>query len=177
MKAVVVLVIFLALVFLIARAVRRRPSKNEWKPQVAQMAPLARAPQLPNPEPAPTEALTPTSDDRKRVIIEVGLPGLKIVGESHYQEALEQIVGGRTEESADFEVDVSLIPENDNPYDPNAVAVEIDGETVGYLSKASAKKYRAKFGDHDSEEWPARIVGGWDRGDGDRGNFGVQMVE
>lgn len=162
------LVVFLAAVALFAWWLSRRKPRERWEPQIAP---------LPKPEPTIPPPLVPTPVEVERVAVEVSLPGLKIVGESHYQEALEEIVGGRTDESADFEVDLSLVPESDNEYDPNAVGVEIDGELVGYLSRASAKKYRAAFGAATTHEWPARIVGGWDRGDGDRGSFGVQMVE
>lgn len=175
MKALVVLSVFLAIVYLIARAVRRRPSKNEWKPQVRPLTPPSLAPQRVGHAPAPRA--TNVEEAPTHMAVEVSLPGLKIVGESHYQDAIEELVGGRTEESADVEVDLSLVPESDNQYDPNAVGVEIDGELVGYLSRASAKKYRSKFGALTTHEWPGRIVGGWDRGGGDRGSFGVQFDE
>jgi hypothetical protein len=72
------------------------------------------------------------------------LPGgrtVDVVGESHYQEALELITGGKTEEAHDLEKWASLIREPDNPYDRNAVAVYIDGRKVGYLSRDDAPQY------------------------------------
>jgi hypothetical protein len=66
-----------------------------------------------------------------------------VAGESHYQSALETICGCRQEYGrATWTDDVQLIPENDNPYDPNAVRVAIEGRTVGYLSRADAVSYR-----------------------------------
>lgn len=169
-----VFVVFFALllaVIIFAWWLKRRKPQARREPQVVEIksaspGPVRSAPPLPLAAEAPA-----------RLTAEVSLPGLKIVGESHYQEALEELAGGRTEDSAEIEVDVSLVPESDNAHDPNAVGVEIDGELVGYLSRASAKKYRAVFGNATTHEWPARIVGGWDRGSGDRGSFGVQLDE
>jgi len=38
-----------------------------------------------------------------------------------------------------------LVPEPRNPHDPNAVAVQIEGRTAAYLSRANAARYRAAF--------------------------------
>ncbi|MEV4762205.1 HIRAN domain-containing protein [Micromonospora chokoriensis] len=73
------------------------------------------------------------------------LPGdedLEVVGESNYQEALWQVVGGRTRERVRCNVQAVLIPEADNPYDPNAISVWISGSRVGYLSRSDAADYR-----------------------------------
>lgn len=98
---------------------------------------------------------------------------LEVVGESHYQEALEEICGGRTEFGADKVRDAVLAPEDDNPYDKNAVAVRIQGKHVGYLGRSDARKYRAKIGKKQTA-CKAEISGGWSRDDGeDQGHFGV----
>ncbi len=34
-----------------------------------------------------------------------------------------------------------LVPEPANPYDVNAIAVQIDGQVVGYLPRATAQEY------------------------------------
>jgi protoporphyrinogen oxidase len=44
-----------------------------------------------------------------------------VVGESHYQDALTAIVGGKRPESVRIPTQATLVPEPDNPYDPNAV--------------------------------------------------------
>ncbi len=168
MRAVIVLAIFLLAVALLVRALRRRPSPAKLAPPAA---PSRRAAASTPP------LVSPADDSPRKIEVQVRLPGLEIVGESHYQDALEELAGGRTEDGVELEVEVSMVPESDNKYDPNAVGVEIDGELVGYLSRASAKKYRAAFGAAATEEWPARIVGGWDRGEGDRGSFGVRLEE
>lgn len=83
----------------------------------------------------------------------------EVVGESKYQHHLERIAGGRTEEGADLRKQAVLALEDDNPHDKNAVCVRIDGLRVGYLPRPMAKMYRKRL----------------DRGEGDRGHFGVRL--
>jgi hypothetical protein len=54
-----------------------------------------------------------------------------LVGESNYQEALTTIAGSKRPESVRIPTQAILMPEPDNPYDPNAVAVYIDGGRSG----------------------------------------------
>lgn len=114
-------------------------------------------------------------------VSEVALPGtgtfpLSIVGESRYQHDLEAVCGGRTEEGADLTKSARLILEDTNPYDRNAVRVEIDGRTVGYLNRQDAKAYRQYLqrirAGRAIGVCEAHIRGGWKRGD-DQGHFGV----
>ena len=67
---------------------------------------------------------------------------LSVVGESHYQDALRKIAR-RSGPGGVFTA--RLVPEPDNPYDANAVAVcaDSDLEKVGYLARAVAKAYHA----------------------------------
>ncbi len=101
-----------------------------------------------------------------------------IVGESHYQQAISDVAGGYDKTGKRrVLVTAYLVPEPTNPYDPNAVAVEVRGSTVGYLARDVAPVFkaalaRAGFGRATCD---AVITGGWDRGDGDRGDFGVQL--
>ena len=53
-----------------------------------------------------------------------------VVGESHYQAELEAIVGGKSEAACEVEKWAHLVPEPENPYDRNAVAVYIEGRKV-----------------------------------------------
>ncbi len=62
-----------------------------------------------------------------------------IVGESSRQEALRAICRGQPGRK---KVTASLILEDQNPSDANAVRVEIDGNKVGYLSREMAMVYR-----------------------------------
>lgn len=102
-----------------------------------------------------------------------------VVGESKYQNHLERIAGGRTDDSAKLRKQAILVLEDDNTHDKNAVRVYIDGLTVGYLSRETAKVYRRQLkrqklpiGNYTCD---AMIVGGWDRSDGDVGHFGVRL--
>ena len=60
----------------------------------------------------------------------------EIVGESHYQAALERIAGGKTESSVEIDIEAFLVAEPENPYDTDAVKVEIDGYKVGHIPKS-----------------------------------------
>ena len=71
-----------------------------------------------------------------------GAFALAIVGESHYQEALEAICGPRSDEGEDRRLEARLVLEDDNPHDSMAVRVDIQGLTVGYLSREHARQYR-----------------------------------
>ena len=101
-----------------------------------------------------------------------------IVGESHYQQAIEAIAGGTSEDGArNLRVDALVVPEPTNPYDPNAVVVKIANQTVGYLSRDTAKLFCKALVSSPVEVGTCQAVinGGWDRGHGDRGHFGVRL--
>ncbi len=108
-----------------------------------------------------------------------GTYSIDVVGESHYQEALESVCGGRTEDSQRLKVEAFLVPEDENPHDPKAVCVYIQEQTVGHLERETARSFReqmAKIGaSRRAVKCDAIIVGGWDRGGGDRGYFGVKL--
>ena len=99
-----------------------------------------------------------------------------IVGESHYQEALNEICGGKVKQGHFKTVTAKLFPEDENPHDPMAVCVQIEGRTVGYLSRENARKMRAQL-PHAGVFWKvaAKIVGGWDDGEGSVGHYGVKL--
>ena len=102
-----------------------------------------------------------------------------VVGESSHQAALEYIAGGRTRESASHPCFALLIPEPDNPYDPQAVYVSVDGYKVGHLTRDWAPKFKAALAasGYAQAACNALIVGGWDRGSGrkKRGYFGIKL--
>jgi hypothetical protein len=104
---------------------------------------------------------------------------LDIVGESHYQAALERLAGGRSEDGVRVKTTATLILETNNPHDPQAVRVDIRGRTVGHLSREDARTYRLRLRQlgcpNLQASFPAIIVGGWNRGGGDRGHFGVKL--
>ena len=63
----------------------------------------------------------------------------RAVGVSHYQVDLRAIAG---EGDVRHEVVAQLVREPDNPHDPGAIAVQIDGRTVGYLSRDENTRWR-----------------------------------
>ncbi len=102
-----------------------------------------------------------------------------VVGESNYQDALNRIAGGKTEDGHEFECTARLVPEPGNPHDSNAVMVMIDGRQVGYLSRAHAQAMTILFQRKGlgGAEADALVVGGWKRGRGakDEGHYGVKL--
>jgi hypothetical protein len=112
------------------------------------------------------------------------LPGpgafeLDVVGESHYQDALETLCGGRCADGHRKEVEALLIHDDGNQYDDKAVAVSVEGSIVGFLDRKTARNFRAQMAEAGAAGVPAVcqavIVGGWDRGDDDMGHFGIKL--
>jgi hypothetical protein len=104
---------------------------------------------------------------------------LNVVGEASYQSNIERIAGGRTSEGVRSHCEATLVPEDGNTHDPMAVRVDIQGKTVGYLSRPNAREYRAEIKrlgfPNGIFSCKALIVGGWERGTHDRGHFGVKL--
>lgn len=89
-------------------------------------------------------------DFSKKELIEEGLEGEKIYRYSFCPES------------------VLLQPEPENPYDPNAVKVIVDGQHVGYIKKGSAAHIRKQLLAGNIVEVTADIGGGpWKLVDGD----------
>lgn len=117
------------------------------------------------------EALGPTAPTHGK---QTGAFAVEVVGESRYQDNLARICGPASRDGVKRLCSAMLIPEPTNRYDPNAVRVDIDGLPVGYLCRADAQLWSRKRG-RQQFECPALIRGGWDRGAGDRGDFGVRL--
>lgn len=104
---------------------------------------------------------------------------LEIVGEYSYQEALLLICGRKTKNGVNKKTIAYLTLEDTNAYDKNAVRIDVEGKQVGYLAKAVALKYRDYLKQHQLFNiigtCPAVVKGGWDRGNGDTGHFGVWL--
>jgi hypothetical protein len=122
--------------------------------------------------------------DRPRTGTPIGEPTLAadvavdVVGESAYQENLLALTGGTRTWSGVRQVELAeLVPRADNAYDPAAVEVVVDGRAVGYLGRTAARAYRpfvdAAIAADDAATCLAEIRGGWERGHGDVGRFGV----
>lgn len=71
-----------------------------------------------------------------------GSYSLGVVGESHYQSALIDIAGRHTPDGHTVHCQAILYPEDDNPFDANAVRVEIGGDAVGYIARDDAPHVR-----------------------------------
>jgi hypothetical protein len=103
----------------------------------------------------------------------------EVVGESKYQHHLAHITGGKTANGHELKKQAILVLEDENDNDKNAVCVYIDGLRVGYLSRRLAKGYRDRLKGQNLPNGHYRcdalIVGGWDRGGGDKGHFGVRL--
>lgn len=69
-----------------------------------------------------------------------GRQTLEVVGESHYQQHLWRLVGGK-QDGVRHPVVAVLLPEPSNKYDANAIQVQIDGGVVGYLGRDDAADY------------------------------------
>lgn len=132
--------------------------------------------------PKDTKSLSESGPTDNREVRTIEGPGdfeFDAVGESHYQRALDSICGGKCERGHNLECDALLILEDENPHDSKAVAVAISGKIVGYLSRAHAREFRKAIAaakiDHCVLVVKAKIVGGWDRGAGDEGHYGVKL--
>lgn len=87
-------------------------------------------------------AQAPPQQQRLEAVLYEGDEPLDVVGESHYQEELWAIVGGRRHDPVRHDIYAILLPEVDNPYDENAISVWVDLKLVGYLSREEAALYR-----------------------------------
>ncbi len=102
---------------------------------------------------------------------------LACVGESHYQDALERICGTSNTEREN-QVSAVLCLEDTNPYDSEAVRVDVHGDTVGYLSRQDARAYRKLLSSvrcSDPLECRGVIRGGWNRSANDHGYYGIWL--
>ncbi|MGA2825472.1 MAG: HIRAN domain-containing protein [Streptosporangiaceae bacterium] len=106
-------------------------------------------------------------------------PQVDVVGEQHYQEAIEAVAAGRNAFGTRTRVlTVALVREPDNPYDTNAVRVEAAEAIVGHLGRDDAPRFHAIINRLASAGSPATcramLTGGWERG-GDRGYIGLKV--
>lgn len=67
---------------------------------------------------------------------------VRVAGVSHYQPALLEVTGAQAGDEVRFACEAALVPEPDNPHDPNAVAVQIEGRPVGYLERDEAVRWQ-----------------------------------
>lgn len=101
-----------------------------------------------------------------------------VVGESHYQDNLTLVCGGKTQESQNKHFRATLVPEDENPFDSLAIRVDIGGKTVGHLRRDIAREYRSRLCEAGKPNavatCEANVRGGWKR-NADEGHFGVWL--
>ena len=101
----------------------------------------------------------------------IGDQQVDVVEEADYQQVLERLAGGRSRTGAMKPVVALLTREPDHPHDKNAVRVDVDGETVGYIEKWNAKSIQPLLLKLQKAGRPAwvrgTIVGGWEDDSGD----------
>ena len=107
-----------------------------------------------------------------------GEPEYGIVGESHRQSAIQEIVGGTYDDGVYWHVVAQLCFVEDNPHDPNAVGVFIDTKHVGYIPAGDAARVRQELLAANPEQRPVickgMIRGGFKKG-GKRADYGVTI--
>jgi hypothetical protein len=103
----------------------------------------------------------------------------EVVGESNYQAAIASLAGNHGTQSADLQCVAAIEPEDDNPHDPKAVLIRIQGKVVGYLSRQDARSFRRRLGQKGLSgrvtTCDALIVGGGTRRSGEKLHYGVKL--
>ena len=89
--------------------------------------------------------------------------GQEVVGESHYQKALEKIVGRKRDnkQGSYWRGTAKVMHEKKNKHDKYAIVVKIKGKTVGYLPRGEKNKKIIEQLRGKSFELPAAIMGGF----------------
>jgi hypothetical protein len=175
--------VFLVWVLVLAAAAalvtKARKRSAEVSPAPPESSPPA--PMISSPAPEALANQRPAwMKDGAEVALFDGPETLEVVGESHYQENLWRLVGGRRDDPGQHVragVDAVLVAEDANPHDADAVSVWINGLKVGYLSRHNARRYRpGLLALQDAHRKPVAltgvIVGGGIRQDGP-GRLGV----
>lgn len=69
-------------------------------------------------------------------------PNYELAGEFYYESAIRPLLGHLIlDQDKELLTEASLVPEPDNPYDPNAVSIRIGGAVVGYLERDDAREF------------------------------------
>ena len=89
-----------------------------------------------------TDETPELADSRSGVEPLGGTDTLQVVGEGFRQDALWSLVAVPRGSQVNRQVVATLVAEPDNEADPDAVAVYIEGQRVGYLSRSDAARYR-----------------------------------
>ena len=103
----------------------------------------------------------------------------EVVGESNYQRALAAFADDHGTSSAEKHLRATLLLEDSNRHDSKAVAVQVEGTTVGYLSRADARSYRRRLGQKRlsgvDATCDALVVGGGTSKNGEKLFYGIKL--
>jgi hypothetical protein len=126
-------------------------------------------------QPTPVEPVPATW--LQRPTLAPGRP-FPVAGESHYQDALEALAGGRDEDGTITRwISVVLEADPENPYDRQAIQVTAAGRTIGYIPRDRTLVFHPELAGFPAPcIVRAQLTGGWDRGPEDRGTIGVQVL-
>jgi hypothetical protein len=124
--------------------------------------------------PTPRSRMKGWVGKRERVTIS-GEVSVEVVGESFHQDELLSLAGGhRRFGGVDLEAVAALVS-----VEGNGIEVRIDDMPIGYLSQIHARRFtdlvEESIEQHGLATARASIRGGWDRGGGDIGMFGVTL--
>jgi len=105
--------------------------------------------------------------------------GCDVVGESNYQPALIAAVGAPPTQWQEVMVTAELVCERSNRHDPKAVAVMVNGQHVGYLSRSGARSFHARLERRgiagQTTRCGAMIRGGGTAHDGTQRMYGIWL--
>ncbi len=105
--------------------------------------------------------------------------GIKLAGTSAFQAELKRMIGKIDEHGANKTVRVSLVEDDQNEHDSNAVKVTINGTTIAFLPAGRAIEYREQISAAGLSgmvgEASARIVGGFKTNEG-TAHLGVRLL-
>lgn len=105
--------------------------------------------------------------------------GVSVIGESNYQSALALVAGRAATGYDGVRCVATIVPETSNPNDPQAVAIRVEGRTVGYLSAEDAVRFRLRLGQFAMPNKPtecgALIRGGGKALDGSKRPYGIWL--
>jgi hypothetical protein len=102
----------------------------------------------------------PLPDGERRVMGYRRSDWVAIIGEADHQDVLRRLLDQQGRHLL-----ASLVPETEPVQGPNAIAVAIEGQTVGYLSPELARTYGGILGSSETARaCPATLNGGeWDQ--------------
>lgn len=109
-----------------------------------------------------------------------GEPTYDLVGEAHWQHHIEPVIGKRFEDGVYWHVLGQICFDENNPADPNAVVVLIDGKPVGWIPRTDCKQFRQQIIAQNRDAKPivckAMIHGGFRKDDGSWASYGVRIA-